>query len=230
MAETKERLRELLHRCVTGHIHRAHQAYALCQVIGDHSWTINREGFGGLFRTLQISLADEMVLSITKLLESTDGRYPRRSIPAVLDYIDKQAADLEVVDRGRLEAAIAAGPDFDSTAGFPQADESLTRAAVVALRATLPKPKTFWVRRDKQIAHSEDTDLPDELRARVLGIYGMTWSLLPLGAMQAGAIAQFTSASFAVALGGAAVILFAVGMAVTNRQVRNLGTPVAANP
>ena len=166
MAETKERLRELLHRCVTGHIHRAHQAYALCQVIGDHSWTINREGFGGLFRTLQISLSDEMVLSITKLLESTDGRHPRRSIPAVLDYIDKQAADLEVVDRGRLEAAIAAGPDFDSTAGFPQDDESLTRAAVVALRATLPKPKTFWVRRDKQIAHSEDTDLPDELRAR----------------------------------------------------------------
>jgi MFS family permease len=67
------------------------------------------------------------------------------------------------------------------------------------------------------------TLVPDELRGRVMGIYGMTWSLLPLGAMQAGAIAQFTSAPFAVALGGLAVILFAVGMAVTNSQVRNLG-------
>ena len=68
------------------------------------------------------------------------------------------------------------------------------------------------------------TLVPDELRGRVMGIYGMTWSLLPLGAMQAGLIAQYTSASFAVAVGGAAVILFAVGMAVTNREVRNLGT------
>ena len=65
--------------------------------------------------------------------------------------------------------------------------------------------------------------VPDELRGRVMGIYGMTWSLLPLGAMQAGAIAEYTSAPFAVALGGAAVILFAVGMAAGNRQVRTLG-------
>ena len=72
------------------------------------------------------------------------------------------------------------------------------------------------------------TLVPDELRGRVMGIYGMTWSLLPLGAMQAGAIAQLTSAPIAVALGGAAVILFAVGMAATNRQVRNLGMKTAA--
>jgi len=67
------------------------------------------------------------------------------------------------------------------------------------------------------------TLVPDELRGRVMGIYGMTWSLMPLGAMQAGVIAEFTSAPFAVALGGAAVILFAVAMAMTNSQVRNLG-------
>ena len=67
------------------------------------------------------------------------------------------------------------------------------------------------------------TLVPDELRGRVMGIYGMTWSLLPLGAMQAGVIAEFTSAPFAVALGGAAVIVFAVAMAMTNSQVRNLG-------
>jgi MFS family permease len=72
------------------------------------------------------------------------------------------------------------------------------------------------------------TLVPNELRGRVMGIYGMTYSLLPLGAMQAGAIAEFTNAPFAVALGGAAVILFAVGMTVMNRQVRNLGTQSAA--
>jgi MFS family permease len=74
------------------------------------------------------------------------------------------------------------------------------------------------------------TLVPDELRGRVMGIYGMTWSLLPLGAMQAGAIAEYTSASFAVALGGAAVILFSVAMAVTNRELRNLGEQTAFTP
>ena len=165
MSQRQEELRKLLHRCVTDHIHRAHQAYALCRVIGDHSWTINREGLGSLFHALQISLADEMVLSITKLLEA-DRRRPRRSIPAVLDYLDEHAAELDIVDRSRLEASVAAGPDFDPDRGPPSDDEGLTRAAVASLRKTLPKPKTLWIRRDKQIAHAEDTDLPDGLRAR----------------------------------------------------------------
>ncbi len=72
--------------------------------------------------------------------------------------------------------------------------------------------------------------VPNELRGRVMGIYGMTWSLLPLGAMQAGVIAEYTSAPFAVAVGGAAVILFAVGMSMSSRLVRNLGAQTDAVP
>ena len=52
----------------------------------------------------------------------------------------------------------------------------------------------------------------------------MTFSLMPIGALQSGVIAQYTSAPFAVAVGGAAVVLFAVVMGVFNRQVRNLGS------
>ena len=55
-----------------------------------------------------------------------------------------------------------------------------------------------------------------------MGIYGMTWSLLPVGAMQAGAIAEYTSAPLAVAIGGAAVIFFAIVMGLSIRQVRTL--------
>ena len=64
--------------------------------------------------------------------------------------------------------------------------------------------------------------VPNELRGRVMGIYGMTWSLLPVGAMQAGAIAEYTSAPLAVAVGGAAVIFFAIVMGLSIRQVRTL--------
>ena len=66
--------------------------------------------------------------------------------------------------------------------------------------------------------------VPDELRGRVMGLYYMTFSLMPIGALQSGAIAQYTSAPFAVALGGCAVVLFAVGMGISNRQLRTLGS------
>ncbi len=72
------------------------------------------------------------------------------------------------------------------------------------------------------------TLVPNELRGRVMGIYGMTWSLLPLGALQAGAIAEYTSAALAVGVGGAAVILFALGMTMASRQVRGLGSQLEA--
>ncbi|MBI4328849.1 MAG: MFS transporter, partial [Chloroflexi bacterium] len=65
--------------------------------------------------------------------------------------------------------------------------------------------------------------VPDALRGRVMGIYGMTWSLVPVGAMLSGAIAEAAGAPFAVGLGGAAVIVYAVAMAVLSRQVRSLG-------
>jgi len=69
--------------------------------------------------------------------------------------------------------------------------------------------------------------VPNELRGRVMGIYGMTWSLLPLGGMQAGAVAEYTSAPFAIGLGGTVVILFALAMMLANRNVRNLGVSVS---
>ncbi len=74
--------------------------------------------------------------------------------------------------------------------------------------------------------------VPDELRGRVMGIYSMTYSMMPLGSMQSGGIASVTSAPFAVALGGVAVISFALLTALTNSQVRRLapvpGPAVAA--
>ncbi len=65
--------------------------------------------------------------------------------------------------------------------------------------------------------------VPDRMRGRVMGFYGMTWSIMPLGGMQAGAIASFIGAPFAIAIGGLAVAAFAVGPALVNSRVRNLG-------
>lgn len=66
--------------------------------------------------------------------------------------------------------------------------------------------------------------VPDRLRGRVMGFYGMTWNIMPLGGMQAGAIASFIGAPFAVAIGGMLVSIFALGPALVNSRVRNLGS------
>jgi MFS family permease len=73
--------------------------------------------------------------------------------------------------------------------------------------------------------------VPDDLRGRVMGIYGVTHNIGPLGAMQAGLLASAFSAPVALALGGAAIIAFALGVAYSRSEVRGLQSapaPVAA--
>lgn len=70
------------------------------------------------------------------------------------------------------------------------------------------------------------SQVPDHLRGRVMGLYGMTWSLMPLGAMQAGFIADWFGAPIAVTIGGFMVSAFAVVVGATNSKVRNMGNEI----
>lgn len=69
--------------------------------------------------------------------------------------------------------------------------------------------------------------VPDNVRGRVMGFYSMTWSIMPLGGLQAGALASVSwiGAPFAVAIGGAAVVLFALATGTFNGRIRELGGP-----
>ncbi len=67
--------------------------------------------------------------------------------------------------------------------------------------------------------------VPDQLRGRIMGLWGMTFNLLPLGGFYAGLLASYIGASSAVMIGGAAVIAFAVFGAARDRQVRRLDIP-----
>ncbi|MCH8987236.1 MAG: MFS transporter [Chloroflexi bacterium] len=66
--------------------------------------------------------------------------------------------------------------------------------------------------------------VPDRMRGRVMGVYGMTWSIMPLGGLQASALTSVLTAPIAIAIGGLAVALFALGPAAVNSKVRNLGS------
>ncbi len=65
--------------------------------------------------------------------------------------------------------------------------------------------------------------VPDGIRGRVMGFYTMTYSISPLGALQAGALATLITTPVAIAIGGAIVAGFAAGPALFNSKVRNLG-------
>ena len=69
--------------------------------------------------------------------------------------------------------------------------------------------------------------VPNHLRGRVMGFYGMTWSIMPLGGLYAGVIAALIGAPWAIAIGGLLVSGFAIGPALLNRDVRNIGAILA---
>ena len=64
--------------------------------------------------------------------------------------------------------------------------------------------------------------LDNEFRGRVMSVWGLNWSLMPLGGAIAGGIAQYAGAPFALAFGGALVTLMAITVAVTMPRVRQL--------
>ena len=64
--------------------------------------------------------------------------------------------------------------------------------------------------------------VPEALRGRVMGIHGIAFNLMPLGALFTGAIAAFIGAAAAVAVGAFIVMLASVGVLMSQREVREL--------
>lgn len=64
--------------------------------------------------------------------------------------------------------------------------------------------------------------LSDDFRARVLGVWGLVWSLMPLGGTLGGVVAQVADARLAVAAGGLLVICATVWVFATMPQFRRL--------
>ncbi len=65
-------------------------------------------------------------------------------------------------------------------------------------------------------------NVPEQLRGRVMGIYGLTWDLMPAGGAILGTIAEFAGAPIAVALGGFLVSGMALSVALYSPRLRQL--------
>ena len=76
--------------------------------------------------------------------------------------------------------------------------------------------------------------VPDYMRGRIMGFFGMTWSIMPLGGMYAGFLAKYlggggNGVAYAIAIGGLLIALFAIGPAFYNKEVRSLSKIVEEN-
>ena len=65
-------------------------------------------------------------------------------------------------------------------------------------------------------------NLPNELRGRVMGLYGLVWELMPVGGMIAGAIAEYAGAPVAISAGGIMVAGMAIAVALRLPAIRRL--------
>jgi MFS family permease len=65
-------------------------------------------------------------------------------------------------------------------------------------------------------------NLPNELRGRVMGIYGLAWELMPVGGMIAGGVAEFAGAPLAVGFGGFMVAGMALFVTIFYPALRRL--------
>ena len=74
--------------------------------------------------------------------------------------------------------------------------------------------------------------VPDALRGRVMGIYTICFSLVPLGGLLGGVVAAVTSPPLAAALNAGVLAVIVVVMAVTQPALRRLdgGAPVSVEP
>lgn len=68
-------------------------------------------------------------------------------------------------------------------------------------------------------------EVPDELRGRVMGVHGITYSLMPLGALVVGAAATHIGAPLAMMGSLSVFLLVAIGIAFFGASVRALADP-----
>jgi AbiU2 len=163
--------REALRAQVDGileNIFAADESYNLAFCIGRRADDLNKHGYGAAFRPVQNMLEQHFVLSVTKLFEEANPRYPTRSIPAALRILKKQAGKIQIQERAAMLLRFSR-IGIDTSCFHALADEELMLATIAHYETRLPSTavlsdlapartlKALSFRRNKVIAHNEDT-------------------------------------------------------------------------
>ncbi|HEY9501090.1 MAG TPA: hypothetical protein VIR01_05600, partial [Pyrinomonadaceae bacterium] len=147
----------------------AEQSYALLKQIGQNAEAINQANFGALFGPLQSVLSNAFLLSVAKLFGKPNSKYPTRSIPSVLQLLERSSHELLIEQRiVVMRRLAAAGMNIESFEEMP--DSEITLRIVQFYTASLPSTElatrcemsksldAVVTRRDKVVAHNEMID------------------------------------------------------------------------
>jgi AbiU2 len=165
----KETLKNYLMEGIADDLFAAEQTYALLKQIGQNADGINQAKFGALFGPLQVVLSNAFFLSVAKLFEKPNRKYPTRSIPSVLQLLERSSHELLIEERmAVMRRLAAAGMTIESVEKTP--DSEITLRIVQFYTASLPSIElATWcemskslsalvTRRDKVVAHNEMID------------------------------------------------------------------------
>lgn len=107
--EAEEKLNDCLMNGIVKELFFADQTKALTVTIGKHSSAVNYNGFGDLFGSLQNILSDHQTLAVAKIYDPPSNKYPTRSIPAMLSFIEKHSNLWSLPQRHALEKLLING-------------------------------------------------------------------------------------------------------------------------
>ena len=167
--DAERNLRDYLVDGFTAELFWADEAYALAAEISQRVEQLRATTFERLFGSLHVILSDRQTLSITKIFEPENPRYPTRSIPAVLGLLETNAGLWRMPERRQLHQVLAdTGQDVVRLGRLSKAE--LTRTIVVYYRSTLPRQDrvnssrlslsldVLRQSRDKVIAHNASVE------------------------------------------------------------------------
>jgi hypothetical protein len=162
-------LDELLLEGVAPDIYVAEAARRLHRAVGEHADAINAARYNSIGEAMQRTALIDLTLSISKVFERPSKRFPTRSIPAVIDLLQKEAEHLVPRNIPTMLKDLARLPlDTSSLVGL--AGAAFVGELAVLLRTACPdadnKDKCALSRsleglrwsRDKSIAHNESAD------------------------------------------------------------------------
>lgn len=161
-----------LHR-IPDEIFVGHNAISVYISLSDHAASLNASHFKDALGSMQRHSLDAFILSLCKIYEKPDNRYPNYSIPTAIVYLQEDMTGLHngIQNHIKLEQFIQAQIDssFSVTSGTDL--ERIPRMIVTWFAERCPQtpPREGYeldpvldalkVLRDKRVAHHEDNDL-----------------------------------------------------------------------
>jgi len=146
-------------------IFEAEQSLSLIEACSTNREFLLKHNFGELFGTIQGLAVNQFVLSVTKIYEKPNKRYPNLSIPSLLEFVEQNAVQLKFLEPLLVQRGLGfLGQDISE---FEAADTAVKKNIVIArtLRKAIPDVESnealraLKKLRDKKIAHSEDVNV-----------------------------------------------------------------------